>query len=443
MTAFITIIVTIALFIFSGFIPGPREWWRSVFRQPFIASIILLCIISVFLGNPQNIKIGSENTIDAVRFARIVLLCSLSCLALITISFYRNPSPMGWGIKFMALYALTAMGSCFYSPFPLLSLWKGMEILALTITGMMIAVMLKEREAIQDILNTLYLACWYFVLSSLVGALFQPAQAFPKMKLNDSMAFALAGIYPYVNPNTLSQLSSIVCVISLIWILNKNSNVRSIGHLPVFLLSFGCLLLSHSRTSIAAMLLVCLLILFYYQKIWAFLILLWFGILFGVSGLMANYFMPYILRGQTHKAFATMTGRMTFWPEVMELIKKAPFLGHGFYASQRVTWHVSSVDNMYLEVLLGVGFIGLSIFLLPVFSVYRNLWKIRPWKFRERADAMERFLWIQLSSMFIIIVIRSFTGPSFQNLHINLVIFIILVISAYRLQSLQQVHEHS
>jgi O-antigen ligase len=164
--------------------------------------------------------------------------------------------------------------------------------------------------------------------------------------------------------------------------------------------------------------------------------LFWVTTLLALSGMIISYLVPYLMRGQKMAAIGTLSGRMEFWPEVLKKIWDAPILGHGFYASQRVMWNVSTVDNTYLEVILGVGLVGLIGLCIPLLSIIINLWKTRPWKTGVSLNSPIRFIWIQMASIFIIVFIRSLTGPSFQILHISLIIFVILIIGSHRLRAL-------
>jgi O-antigen ligase len=337
----------------------------------------------------------------------------------------------------MAVYSLLAMGSFMYSYVPYLSLWKGFEVLAVTLVSTMVALMLKDESDVQHCLNLIYIALLYFVISALAGGIFNHSEAFSKMEIKGTMAFSLHGLYPFMNANTLSQVAAIMAAISLAWSVKVDRGYGILGPLVIFMISLACLILSHSRTSIVALLLVSFLVLFVFRRLMMLFTLFWVSVLLSLSGIIVNYLMPYFYRGQSREVFTTFSGRMAFWPEVMKKIWEAPIFGHGFYASQRVIWDISSVDNTYLEVLLGIGIMGLILICLPILSIIINLWKTRPWKTEFGLGSNFRFLWIQLAVIFLIVFIRSFTGPSFQNLHINLIIFTILIVCAHRLSMLK------
>jgi O-antigen ligase len=125
-----------------------------------------------------------------------------------------------------------------------------------------------------------------------------------------------------------------------------------------------------------------------------------------------------------------MSGRLEFWPLVWNEFLKSPLLGHGFYTSHRLKWGASSVDNTYIEVLLGLGLLGLFPIVLALLSVFKDLIRTRPSKYNAQNNNGFRFLWLQLASLFLILFFRSLTGPSFQIHHINLSIFVIIAVSS-------------
>jgi hypothetical protein len=440
MTDYLIILGTVVIFIGSCLIPGTREWWRSVFQKPMLALLIFLALLSVFLGQPRSMQTILENAVDKIRVIRILLLSFLAAISIFFIFLMKSRSrnsSSGWGIKCMAVYSLLAMGSFMYSYVPYLSLWKGFEVLSITLVSNMIALMLKDERDVQHCLNLIYIALFYFIISALAGGIFNHSEAFSKMEVKGTMAFALHGIYPFMNANTLSQVAAIMAAVSLAWSVKVERSYGILGPLTILMISMTCLILSHSRTSIVALLLVSFLILFVFRRLMMLFTLFWVSALLGLSGIVVNYLLPYFYRGQSKEVFTTFSGRMAFWPEVLKKIWEAPIFGHGFYASQRVIWDISSVDNTYLEVMLGTGIIGLILLCLPILSIIINLWKSRPWKNGFSLGSECRFLWIQLAVIFLIVFIRSFTGPSFQNLHINLIIFTILIVCAHRLSVLK------
>ncbi len=425
---FLSIFVTFCCTLLCGFLPGARDWWRSVGKRPFVACVLFISVISVFLGNPRGVTAIAENPVDTIRVFRILVLSILTVTAVIVIVFSKSRVFAGWGARWMALYAGIAMISSFYSPFPLLSLWKGFEVLSHVAVGIMVGGSLHQREDIEHVINIILLAMLFLVISALASSIISPSLAFAKMEHTGQMAFMLRGVYPRINANTLSQISAIVAACSLCCFFSVEKTTSRFGALLVFVMALACLLLSHSRTSLLIFFpAVCFIVMFFRAKIIAFTTL-WIGIILVLSGFVIDNVIAYILRGQSKELFLCLSGRTDFWDLVLEKIYESPIIGHGFYASQRMSWGTSTVDNTYLEVLLGVGIVGLTFFCMAVISVFLNLWKANQWNSQKNIDPNWRLVWIQQTVIFLFLFFRSLTGPSFQILHPSLTIFIIVAV---------------
>jgi hypothetical protein len=310
----------------------------------------------------------------------------------------------------MIAYGLLAMLSYLYSSFPLLSLWKGFEVLSISLVGMFIGTRLKKEADIQDAMNIIILALWFLVVSSLVGAAVVPSEAFTAMKARGPMAFSLEGVYPFVNANSLSQIAGMVSVIALVWMVKPGGKYGIIGPAVILLVSLACLLLSHSRTSIIALVVVAFPVLMVFRRRNLVIGALCVGVLLLVTDVVVEYFMPYFVRGQSVQVLTSLSGRTEFWPEVIKKVAEAPFLGHGFlckptddmeYFERRQ--HVSGGNA-------GLGVTGLVLFCIPLFTIVYNLWKARPWKTGFDLSSDWRFLWVQLLAVFFFLFLRSLTG---------------------------------
>lgn len=76
----------------------------------------------------------------------------------------------------------------------------------------------------------------------------------------------------------------------------------------------------------------------------------------------------------------SLTGRTDIWPFVIDKIQESPWLGYGFnsfwhgidgesaYVIFAVRWPVPDSHNGYLDMILGIGFVGFSLFMLTFWS---------------------------------------------------------------------------
>jgi exopolysaccharide production protein ExoQ len=82
----------------------------------------------------------------------------------------------------------------------------------------------------------------------------------------------------------------------------------------------------------------------------------------------------------------TLTGRTAIWSVLWQSVLKHPFLGYGFYSfwlglegeSGRVihatNWTFGYAHNGYLEIVLQLGFVGIALFVMTLFSAFRDGW---------------------------------------------------------------------
>lgn len=435
---FIIIFVSVLFMAISGFLPGLRQGWLSLSRKPLISLLIFGLVVALLLGSPRGIKELAKSPVDSIRIARILILTILFSVSCLVILLNKQRVSNGWGPRWMLMYALTAIASSLYSPFPLLSLWKGFEVLAHMSVALMVGSFLLEKDDVQDVLNLILLLLWFFTISAIAGAIVSPEVAIQRIKGGGVMAFYLAGVYPPVNPNSLSQLSGLLAAIMFCRLLLAEKMTHRLGVVMVFIPALACLILSHSRTSLSAFLLAGCLIVFIARRKVIAIVGLWIGSVIALSGIGFALVTEYIFRGQTKEVLASWSGRLDFWPIVWEKIIESPIFGHGFYASQRMKWGLSTVDNTYLEVMLGVGLIGLGFFCGAVLTAIVNLWRTRPSRREMPSDNTWRFLWLQLAVLFIFLFIRSLTGPSFQVHNINLSLFALLLVCCSAMVRLQK-----
>ena len=75
----------------------------------------------------------------------------------------------------------------------------------------------------------------------------------------------------------------------------------------------------------------------------------------------------------------TFTGRIDLWDQALELIKKSPLLGCGHLSVSGLqifgndNWTSTSCHNIYLDIIVETGFVGLVIFLIAILILTRNI----------------------------------------------------------------------
>jgi O-antigen ligase len=419
-------LLTVGCVASSGLLPGPRDWMMSMRRRPFAALLIIASIAAVFMGSQRG---AAALELDTIRTLRILVLCGLAAAGCIASLIARRRSRSGGSLIWMACYACLAMGSAVYSIEPLLSFYKGWEVAAYVVFGVYIGSTLHTLRDIEDTVNIMLFVMWYLVVSALVGAVIAPSDAFAKKLSEESMAFTLRGVFPAINPNTLTQVSGTMVGCLLCWLFLSKTTKRLV-FIAVLIVALTCMVLAHSRTSWVALLIASCVVFVSFKKTWLGLFVLTLAGGFAAFTAMNDYIFSYAMRGNNPETFTSLSGRTYFWSLVISKVWQSPVFGYGFYSSQKLMFGTSTVDNTYLEVLLGLGVVGLIVFCVAIIAVLIKLWRSRPILTASKQSRAHRFAWTQLTVILIFLLVRSLTGPTFQVLHVDLALFVLVTVCA-------------
>jgi exopolysaccharide production protein ExoQ len=130
---------------------------------------------------------------------------------------------------------------------------------------------------------------------------------------------------------------------------------------------------------------------------------------------------------------ATLTGRTAIWASLLPIAMQRPFLGRGFggfWTTSTRTAFATHAHSGYLEVLLGLGFLGLLIVSIFLLSSCRKAQ-------RELSNNCDwGMLWI---CYIIMVVVHSITEASIDNLTRPLTAIIVFItVSSARVFSPKQ-----
>jgi O-antigen ligase len=416
-----------------------RRWGSAISRRTGPSLLIFMAMGSLFIGANES---GSTTSL-AVDTPRIVRAIVLGFIFLVSVyGILTHPFSIrraGNASRWMVLYSLLAMLSAVYSISPLVSLWKGFEVLSFVVMGVYLSRYLSTLDDIQWGIDLICVAMLYFSVSVIFSVIISPAQALPKSQgMSGSIITGAQSLVPAIYPNSVTQFAALLSCLTLCQVLSPSNNGGKTGLLCILGLGGIVLILGHSRTSLFGAFIALSVILILGRYIITAIIVGLFvlaGMLVGVGEILTSY----ILRGQTEQAFYGMTGRTYYWNQVWEVVLDSPLFGHGFYA-QRIMLSVSSVDNTYLQILLGLGVVGLIVILVPLGIVAYRLYRDRP---HSRTSGQEKVIWLQLVTIYIIIMMRSITGPTFQDFNINLVLIMLVILSATAFAGIKRASERT
>jgi O-antigen ligase len=417
-----------------AFFPVIRGWWRSFLSKPGAAVILILALVNTFFSSGEQANIASiqSGDVDPYRMVRAILTSGLFTIACFQI--LKDTSRIrfaGSGARWMVVYALLAMMSAIYSVNALVSFWKGFEVMTLVLVAVSLAGLVRTTEGITWLMNVASFLLLYIVLTVYVGLALYPGDA-----IKDVEYLGVRGLVPLMNPSSVGTLSSLLIVLAVGNALHRwPSKKMTAGIWVVLAAATGMLVLSHVRTPIfaAAVAIMLMLISGRHYRAMVLTALLGTGLVLAMS---LDDILAYLYRGQSQEAFLGLTGRMYYWEQLMPMVTSSPVIGHGYYAAQRILFNVNAVDNAYLEVLIGLGVLGVAVFLMPTLFALKSLIRTRP---TGSTPLVNKFLWAQLLGIFTILLIRGLSGSSYQVQHPLLIFFMLMQIGIAALVRLNSV----
>jgi O-antigen ligase len=412
--------------------------------------VIVTLLAATYLGGSRGALGFGSSLLDPIRGVRMFVVITLFLWA--TKSVLNSTSAFrmaGVGAVLMLAYGFYAMFSAIYSVEPLLTLWKGFEVFSAVITVIAISAHLRKLSDIQWLLNVMFIALLFLTISALSGALITPEIAFRAVMeggnpvvMGDEGSSGipiLRGVFPEINPAALSGIAAVITSVSLVLLLDGEKTSR-LGIYAVIILAITAMYLAHSRTGIFALVAAVVAILVIKKYVtYAVLIGLPVTIFLAFTSL-PKLISSYVYRGQTEEQFSSMSGRVEFWSHVLDKFSESPLTGYGYYASHRILFGTSGIDNTYFSVLLGVGLIGFALFIAALLVGFIRIFRARP---RKASSDLYRTLWLQILSTAIILFIRSLTGTSFETFYHLLLVYLILHISIFALIRIPDIDEQS
>ncbi len=329
---------------------------------------------------------------------------------------------------------MIAMFTAIYSTDPLMTLWKGFEVFVHVSLAFALSVKINKNNEIQYLSAILCIILLFLTINLLISSILFPQEAlqtYMYTAYGKQQYFALVGVFPKIHPNSSSQIGAMFALLSISYLMVSETTRRKLTSFICLTGGFIVMLLGHARTSNIAFFITLTFIILSFGRFKNKFILIFLALLMCSLAFVINDFMDpvydYLRRGQSQTQLFSLTGRIYIWKIAIVKFLKQPWLGYGYYSgpkaiSSRMIAEGSNLDNTYLNVLIGGG---LLLFLPLILSVWQSL--VVLWKSKQKAvlSSANRLICIQATSIFIIIFVRSFSGPTFEANHFNLIFFLL------------------
>ncbi len=408
----------------------PTIWMISVASRP----------LSAWALNSSKIEIESGSPLD--RLFLVTLLCM--GLFILAVSFIdRSGVKIDWlgFIKknyWLVLLLYYMLISIFWSDIIFISFKRWSRELIAVVMSLLLLTEPSSRQAFESLCRrTIYI----LIPFSLVLIKYFPNYG----KQYERWSGGVMWVGVTLQKNGLGRL----CLISaffLIWSLVRRKQGRDINtvkyenHADVFVLILSLWLLkgptlkAYSASAVGALMagLAVFVILLIMKRrrgilpIMPFATMVGAGMIFGVVTVFVG---GATVRGVTSSLGrdVTLTGRTEIWADLLPVALKKPWVGHGFggfwTTKARVMFDISEAHSGYLDILLGLGFIGLVLFSMFVLSTCR----------KAQHELNSDFDWaVLVICFFIMAVIHNVAETSFNSLanHLTAILLFLAVSSS-------------
>ena len=369
-----------------------------------------------------------------VALIRLVLANGISLISILLIVIgYKKVIPIVIREKWLWMIWGIALASTFWSDIPVATLRSSLFLVQVTLFGVYFA----ARYSLKEQLRLLAVTFSIIVLLSIAIALALPSYGVMTFQEGGVHAGAWRGIYFHKNGlGRMMVLSAIVFLIST----SSSRKYRWIAWAG-FILSIAMVVLSTSKTSLAILLTLIVLLPFYKALRWSSSL----AIPFLIATILVGGSVAVLLVSNTEAilgAFGrdlTLTGRTELWAAVLDKISERPWLGYGYGGFWRslegesadvlsiVRWAAPHSHNGFLDLCLDLGLLGLLAFALSFLAVcWRSVLCVRLIKTSEGLLPLAYLTFLLLANLTESSLLRQsslwilFTVVTFSTHNINI-----------------------
>ena len=360
----------------------------------FTVAMLFYCtvdLLPIIFGNTDDYARPEGNPVlFSVQAAfHVVAFCFIAL-------HWRTVLRGAWKAKWILLLVAVAIASTVWSQHPLVTMRRSVLMLSTTAFG----IYLGSRFTLPEQLRLLGWTCTLVVLTSIFMALFLPRYGidhllFPgawkgafttKNILGRAMVFSMLVFY-FARP-PLAWWVRWVGIAGALSLLVLSGSATGIVVSAITVAILACYPLLRSKLTVVIP------------------ILLLVGVAAAGSALLSHMILPSLL-GMLHRG-SNLTGRTELWHAMLLSIAKHPWLGYGFNAfwrikgesstiAEQVNWSVNGGHNGFLDVIIDLGFLGLSIFV----AGYVVLWHGALRLLRQTTGAVPIWFCTYLTYMFL------------------------------------------
>lgn len=410
--------------------------WRPNFLDKLP---LYLLLISLILLGSRTYEEAQSTPLSLEGINRILGILGSIFLSFIylyrTKAFLRVPSIL----FFLLCYCIICINSSLlFSEWPLYSLWKVCELLAVFFVGLYVYSRSRfnfiwAQDYYEVVLNFFRL----LLIVTIIGAILYPADAWRSPVGEATIAaygapllpFQIFGVIFRINPNSLGGIAACLLIIHLIR-LYYFSTGKYFNFLFIFL-SLFVLVFAQSRTAWIGLSITIILIIVFTDTFGRFFKYLIGLSIFGLVNLSWTFIFDYLTRGVSTEQLQGMSGRSSWWEIAISKFMEESFamqlFGMGFATANRTVVSeelgrsVTTLHSDYMDTLISTGFSGTLLLLIMIATIWKRVWTI------SRAEPI---FFAEMLGVISIITVRSASGTTFAIYNHFLLLGIIMAVFA-------------
>ena len=408
--------------------PAQSITLREKTKQVQYPKVLTIALVLVFIGTltfrVRSSKELGENPLDIAGLFRISCLILSALMALGTVSLHKislRASLRAPVVRYCSAYAILGGIGSLLSPYPLMSLYKAVEILLTCGILVICAEYGFTRGQVFKPLVTLYACLGFLGCIIIAEGIFLADKAWEWRP--SGWHWQIQGVFPLYSSNSVGELAGVLSVVSFgFWL-----KTRRFAWLATLSMSLALLVLAYSRTTLIACPVAMLFLLRVYRKrtLWPVAII-GLSVLIGF-GLFGEWITEALKRGQDPGNVASLSGRMDWWRVALKQFWQSPYLGSGFgnVGTRFLVFEkldtTSTLHSMWLQVLIESGIIGA----LPFFAMISC-----GLAFCVRAVRIGRgSLWSSINAaVLVFLFMRSFTSSVLVGYTPSLILFLLILL---------------
>lgn len=428
-SAAIAIVLAVPIALVSGALAIPQVFAKLAALRPKLRwwhALWFLLYVSTLVFRVRDQEATQAQPLDAWALLRI--LPEMIVVGWLMVRLYRRREALVWvrclvrGLPgALTIFALVCAASAMWSVYPAWTLYKSLEYL-LDIS--VLAAALANIRTLDDY-EILFNWTWTIFGLELAWVWFQlllwPSEAFLDARLHS--------VIPAEGSNAVGQSGALFAVIALCRLLPLTGRrLNTSFSWVLFVLGLLSLLLSQTRNAVAGFVLAVVVVLIVSRRTLMVAVASVVGVLTWLFTPLGNVALAYLQREQSSAAMASLTGRAEIWTYALQQFMAHPFTGMGAYAAGRfyimtkLGADTASLHSDWIELLVGVGLLGLIPFLVALLGTW---WFLIRGVYNQSLGAQGRQMAFEGLGVLAVITVHSFFNVEL-TWHVPLLLFVLL-----------------